>query len=43
MGTPETVKETRLELKWRFTLAANGLDEQTAQLKELAAQIHSLN
>ena len=27
MGTPETVKETRLELKRRFTLAANGLDE----------------
>jgi hypothetical protein len=29
IGTPDTVKETRLELKRRFAL-----DEQTAQLKE---------
>ncbi len=43
IGTPETVKETRLELKRRFALAANVLDEETARLKELAAQIHSLN
>ena len=38
IGTQETVKETRLELKRRFALAANVLDEETAQLKQQAAQ-----
>ena len=28
IGTPETVKETRLKLKRRFALAANVLDDQ---------------
>src|SRR5882724_3783691 len=32
IGTPEPVKETRLEMKRRFLPAANGLYEQTAQL-----------
>lgn len=40
---PETVKETRLELKRRFALAANVLDEQTAQLKQQAAQIQKMS
>ena len=39
IGTPETVKETRLELKRRFALAANVLDEETAQLKQQATGI----
>jgi hypothetical protein len=43
IGTPETVKETRLQLKRRFALAANVLDEQTAQLKQQAAQIQKVS
>ena len=43
IGTPETVKETRLELKRRFALAANVRDEQTAQLKQQAAQIQKVS
>jgi hypothetical protein len=43
IGTPETVKETRLELKRRFALAANVLNEQTARLKEQAAQIQKVS
>ena len=43
IGTPETVKERRLELTRRFALAANVLDEQTAQLKEQAAQIQKVS
>jgi hypothetical protein len=43
IGTPETVKETRLELKRRFALAANVLDEETAQLKQQAAQIQKVS
>ena len=43
IGTPETVKETRLELKRQFALAANVLDEQTAQLKQQAAQIRKMS
>ena len=39
IGTQETVKETRLELKRRFALAANVLDEETAQLKQQATGI----
>jgi hypothetical protein len=43
IATPETVKETRLELKRRFALAANVPDEQTAQLKQQAAQIQKVS
>jgi hypothetical protein len=43
IGRPETVKETRLELKRRFALAANVRDEQTAQLKQQAAQIQKVS
>ena len=43
IGTPETVKETRLELKRRFAPAANVLDEQTAQLKQQTAQIQKVS
>ena len=43
IGTPETVKETRLKLKRRFALAANVLDEETAQLKQQAAQIQKVS
>jgi len=43
IGTPETVKERRLELKRRFALVANELDEQTAQLKQQAAQIQKVS
>jgi len=43
IGTPETVKERRLELKRRFALAANVLDQQTAQLKQQAAQIQKVS
>jgi phage terminase large subunit-like protein len=43
IGTPETVKETRLELKRRFALAANVLDEETAQLKQQAARVRKVS
>jgi hypothetical protein len=43
IGTQEIVKETRLELKRRFAFAANVLDEQTAQLKQQAAQIQKVS
>lgn len=43
IGTPETVKETRLELKRRLALAASVLDEQAAQLKQQAAQIQKVS
>jgi len=43
IGTPETVKETRLELKRRFAFAANVREEQTAQLKQQAAQIQKVS
>ena len=43
IGTQETVKETRLELKRRLALAANVLDEQAAQLKQQAAQIQKVS
>jgi hypothetical protein len=43
IGTQETVKETRLELKRRLALAANVIDEQTAQLKQQAAQIQKVS
>jgi hypothetical protein len=43
IGTPETVKETRLKLKRRFALAANVPDEQTVQLKQQAAQIQKVS
>jgi ppGpp synthetase/RelA/SpoT-type nucleotidyltranferase len=43
IGTPETVKETCLELKRRFARAANVLDEQMAQLKQQAAQIQKMS
>jgi hypothetical protein len=43
IGTQETVKETRLELKRRLALAASVLDEQAAQLKQQAAQIQKVS
>jgi len=43
IGTPETVKETRLELNRRLALAANVPDEQAVQLKQQAAQIQKVS
>ncbi len=43
IGTPETVKERRLELTRRFALVANVLDQQTAQLKQQAVQIQKVS
>ena len=43
IGTPETVKETRLERKRRFALALNVLDAETAQLKQQATQIQKVS
>ncbi len=43
IGTPETVKERRLELNRRLALAANVPDEQAVQLKQQAAQIQKVS
>ena len=43
IGTPETVKERRLELTRRFALVTNVLDQQTAQLKQQAVQIQKVS
>ena len=43
IGTPETVKETRLELNGDSRLPRMVLDEETAQLKQQAAQIQKVS